>query len=79
VNLSDRDAAPYPDRVRSTRLNPAGAGERFIAEAGLTHEIALHSRMIELPHRDPADRFIAATALVNGFHLATSDQPTFTR
>jgi PIN domain nuclease of toxin-antitoxin system len=40
----------------------------------MTHEIALHSRLLELPHRDPADRFIAATALVNGFHLATSDK-----
>jgi PIN domain nuclease of toxin-antitoxin system len=46
----------------------------FVAEAPLTHEIALHSRLIELPHRDPADRFIAATALVRGFALATSDK-----
>jgi PIN domain nuclease of toxin-antitoxin system len=46
----------------------------FVAEAALTHEIALHSRLIELPHQDPADRFIAATALVRGFALATSDK-----
>jgi PIN domain nuclease of toxin-antitoxin system len=46
----------------------------FVAEAALTHEIALHSRLIELPHEDPADRFIAATALVRGFALATSDK-----
>jgi PIN domain nuclease of toxin-antitoxin system len=46
----------------------------FVAEAPLTHEIALHSRLIDLPHKDPADRFIAATALVNGFTLATSDK-----
>jgi PIN domain nuclease of toxin-antitoxin system len=46
----------------------------FVAEAPLTHEIALHSRLIDLPHKDPADRFIAATALVNGFALATSDK-----
>jgi PIN domain nuclease of toxin-antitoxin system len=46
----------------------------FVADAALTHEIALHSRLIELPHQDPADRFIAATALVNGFTLATSDK-----
>jgi PIN domain nuclease of toxin-antitoxin system len=30
--------------------------------------------LIELPHPDPADRFIAATALVCGFALATSDK-----
>ena len=46
----------------------------FVAEAPLTHEIALHSRLIDLPHKDPADRFIAATALVNGYTLATSDK-----
>ena len=46
----------------------------FVAEAPLTHEIAKHSRLINLPHKDPADRFIAATALVNGFTLATSNK-----
>ena len=44
----------------------------FVAEAALTHEIAPHSRLIELPHEDPADRLLAATALVNGFTLATA-------
>jgi PIN domain nuclease of toxin-antitoxin system len=46
----------------------------FVAETALTHEIALQSRLIELPHPDPADRFIAATALIHGFTLATSDK-----
>ena len=46
----------------------------FVMEAPLTHEIAVHSRLIELPHKDPADRFIAATALIHGFTLATSDR-----
>jgi PIN domain nuclease of toxin-antitoxin system len=46
----------------------------FVAEAALTHEITLHSRLIDLPHEDPADRFLAATALVNGFALATADK-----
>jgi PIN domain nuclease of toxin-antitoxin system len=44
------------------------------AEAALTREIALHSRSINLPHQDPADRFLAATALVNGFAFATADR-----
>jgi PIN domain nuclease of toxin-antitoxin system len=44
------------------------------AEAALTHEIALHSRSINLPHQYPADRFLAATALVNGFAFATADR-----
>ena len=42
-------------------------------EAPLNHEIALQSRQIQLPHKDPADRFIAATAVVYGLTLATAD------
>lgn len=42
-------------------------------EAPLTHEIVLQSQQISLPHRDPADRFIAATAKVLGLTLATAD------
>ena len=42
-----------------------------ILEAPLTGEIAILSRQIDLPHQDPADRFIAATALHYGFQLAT--------
>lgn len=43
-------------------------------EAALTHEIAIHSRLMDLPHKDPADRFLVATALLNGFALATADR-----
>ena len=42
-------------------------------QAPLTHEIVLESQQITLPHRDPADRFIAATAKVFGLTLATAD------
>jgi PIN domain nuclease of toxin-antitoxin system len=34
--------------------------------ASLTHEVAVQSRLIDLPHGDPADRFLAATARVYG-------------
>jgi PIN domain nuclease of toxin-antitoxin system len=44
-----------------------------VREAPLTLEIAQRSRTIDLPHQDPADRFIAATAAVHGFTLVTSD------
>jgi PIN domain nuclease of toxin-antitoxin system len=44
-----------------------------VKEAHLTCAIAIKSRRIELPHQDPADRFIAATALVNGMMLLTVD------
>lgn len=42
-------------------------------EAPFTHEIALASRRMSLPHGDPADRFLAATAKVLGLTLATAD------
>ncbi|MFZ0956271.1 MAG: type II toxin-antitoxin system VapC family toxin [Candidatus Sulfotelmatobacter sp.] len=42
-------------------------------EAPLTHEIAAVSRRLNLPQRDPADRFLAATALVLDLVLVTAD------
>lgn len=44
-----------------------------IREAPLNHQIAILSRQVELPHQDPADRFIAATALHYQLQLATVD------
>ncbi|MGB7710854.1 MAG: PIN domain-containing protein [Microcoleus sp.] len=35
--------------------------------------IAILSREIALPHQDPADRFISATAIYYGLTLATVD------
>lgn len=42
-------------------------------EAPVNHEVAIQSRMIDLPHQDPADRFLAATAFVYGLTLVTAD------
>jgi PIN domain nuclease of toxin-antitoxin system len=42
-------------------------------EAPLTHEIAAASRRLNLPQRDPTDRFLAATALVLDLILVTAD------
>jgi PIN domain nuclease of toxin-antitoxin system len=44
-----------------------------LREAPLTHEVALETNRIELPHRDPADAFLAATARVFDLTLITSD------
>lgn len=44
-----------------------------IQEAILTNEIAILSRQLELIHQDPADRFIAATAVHYELTLATVD------
>lgn len=42
-------------------------------EAHLNHEIAMESERIDLPHPDPADRFLAATAIVFDLILVTAD------
>jgi PIN domain nuclease of toxin-antitoxin system len=43
-------------------------------EAALNHEVAIQSRIIRLPHQDPADRFIAASAIIYGLTLITADK-----
>ena len=53
----------------------AGALRRSpVREAGLTHPIALPSRTVALPRADPADRFIAATAIALDLELLTADE-----
>ncbi|MGA9389666.1 MAG: type II toxin-antitoxin system VapC family toxin [Candidatus Sulfotelmatobacter sp.] len=49
-----------------TRLN--------VREAPLTFEVALAISSLKLPHNDPADGFIAATAKVFGLTLVTADE-----
>ena len=43
-------------------------------EAPITHAIARESRRISLPHNDPADRFLAATARLLDLTLVTADE-----
>lgn len=43
-------------------------------EAAINQEVAIMSRRINLPHHDPADRFLAATAVVYNLVLATADK-----
>jgi PIN domain nuclease of toxin-antitoxin system len=44
-----------------------------LREAPLTHEIVVVAQQLPLPHQDPADRFLAATAGVLGLTLVTAD------
>lgn len=69
--------------VEKGRVEVAGAAAEWVAaawaqgacrEAALTAQVALVSRSVELPTDDPADRFIAATALVNELVLVTADR-----
>lgn len=45
-----------------------------LTEAPVTTEVALRSNELDLGHRDPADRFLASTALVFGLTLVTADE-----
>lgn len=45
-----------------------------LREAPFTFEVALETNRIELPHKDPADRFLAATARVFDLTLVTADE-----
>ena len=63
------ELAPDPWRWIRTALET-----RPMREFPVTHEVALRSRSIRLPHDDPADRFIAATAMVHGLTLVTADR-----
>ena len=44
-----------------------------LRETPFTHEIVLLAQQLPLPHRDPADRFLAATAQSVGLTLVTAD------
>ncbi len=43
-------------------------------EAPINHRVAIESRLIDLPHHDPVDRFLAATAIVYNLTLVTADE-----
>lgn len=45
-----------------------------IVEAPLSYEVMILSRKLDLVHQDPADRFIAATAVYYDLVLATVDK-----
>ena len=45
-----------------------------VRDATLTREVATVSRAVDLPHDDPADRFIAASAMVYELTPVTADE-----
>ena len=53
----------------------AGMVERYaLQQAALDWRIAVRAAELDLPHGDPCDRVIAATAAVHGFTLLTPDE-----
>ncbi len=61
------DEAPEAWILRALRALP-------LREAPVTHEVARETARIQLPHRDPADRFLMATAKVFALTLVTADE-----
>lgn len=45
-----------------------------LREAHVTYQVAMETAKVKLPHRDPADRFLVATARVFDLTLATADE-----
>lgn len=60
----------HPDPIRWLR---DALGAVAFHEAPLNREVAIQSRLVDLPHQDPVDRFLAATALVYELTLVTAD------
>jgi PIN domain nuclease of toxin-antitoxin system len=44
-----------------------------VREAPFTFDVAVESRRVRLPHPDPADRFLVASARVHDLRLVTAD------
>lgn len=70
--LADRERIVVGDSP--TRWIGSALREFPVREAPLTREVAIASRTVDLPHQDPADRFIAASAMVHDLALVTADE-----
>ena len=73
-----RNLALFPlvaefDRLPRYLLLDAAWASAGLHEAPLTREVARRSRTVNVPHQDPADRFLAATAEVYELTLVTDD------
>ena len=65
ISVAKDDAASWVQRA--LRAAP-------LREAPLTFDVAVESRRVPLPHADPADRFLVASAIVHGLTLVTADK-----
>ena len=72
VLLQDRRRLFLDTSIREWFAN-ATTGVPF-HEVSVTYEVALETRQVQLPHRDPIDRLLAATARVYDLTLVTADE-----
>ncbi len=60
-------------RLRGSLRDWVASATAHFREAPLTHEIVAAAHELPLPHEDPADRFLVATAEALGLTLVTAD------
>jgi PIN domain nuclease of toxin-antitoxin system len=70
--LAERGRLKLDDEPRRWALEALSRSP--VQEAPLSHEVALRSRDVAVPHRDPADRFLVATALSYDLTFVTADE-----
>ena len=68
-----------PRRIKSRVARALGHSRRALAtvairEATLTNDVVVEGAAVFLPHDDPADRFLVATARYYELTLVTADQ-----
>ena len=61
------------DRDPATWISDVASAVPF-KDAVLTRQVAIESRRVQLVHDDPADRLIAASAIVHDLVLVTADE-----
>ena len=69
--LQQRERLILPMPPHGWRADLLAAG---LQELAIDGEVAILAAQLELPHKDPADRFITATAMVHSATLVTADE-----
>ncbi len=69
--VAEEASAP---RRRHRNLDPPCIESSTLQEATITYEVAREVARLRLTHRDPADRFLVATAKVFDLTLVTADE-----
>lgn len=72
--LAERGRVRVQGNVPPSAWVEAALASVPLRDAPLTREVAAHSRVIRVDHEDPADRFLAATAVVYDLTLVTGDE-----
>jgi len=71
--LAERGRVQITSGLAASEWVEAALSRAPMHDAPISREIAIRSRSLWLPHEDPADRFLAATAAVYELTLVTAD------